>query len=339
LGIDQVISWFATKDVWWSPYRLKPLSGQYFVITRGKEVDGDFAGIVESISQWVYGPKDKPNVFVPDPDEKVKEQSVLEKRLNVAWVGFFKRFYSRDREYTTFEKEKGATANVLVTKHFEGLAGRVFYFQQRMAVNIPKAETKEKPKVNIIIPFMLRVLDPKKAEFMTGKPEEQAMNAVLARGRAYTSTRTYDQLLNESSTDATNDFVDFILKANEGGEDVGDPLNAAQGGLRLRFGIEIYSPYIAEVELSDKDAFSEATQLAAVREAQLVAAKVQAKIVETESTAEAEAIARKLRARDSVANGAAYALAEAITEHVGTLAIGGNSILGIPAEPPRIVKP
>lgn len=305
-GVDLILSKWAQYDRWWSPLRPKPLDGQYNIMTRGVDVGGPFAGIINSVKDWVY----EDASFVYSPGTSSMDGTYLSDKLGLELVGFFKRYYCRNRQYNAFEKAEGSNERKLVLKNRTGdEEGKRFFFQVLLAADVKGAETSGKPAVDAIVPFMMRVIDPNKAEFLTGKPEEVVANVVLSLSRSYIATKTYSELLRESGDTDNKNFLAFIMAAN-GKDTDGKPV---VGGLVEKHGIEIFAPYLVQVDLVNKDdAFAKAVELKAVREQQREAAKVEAETIGILGDAEAERARKVFAAKGSVTSGGTLAIAESI---------------------------
>ncbi len=306
-GVANTILWLATKDRWWSIYRKKLDDGQYFFLTRGKDLGGPFAGIVESVKDWLC----EDNIFVPLKGATSRDGSWLSDVLGIAPVGTYKRIYSRERTYYVYN----TMTRKLEEKEMKGEKAKIFFFQTNLAVAVTGAETADKVKIDGIIPFVMRTLDPNKAEFLTGKPEKVISDIVLARARAYVATKTYDQMLKESGDLKNGAFIKYLEEANPDIED--------------RHGIVIFAPYLVEIDLSrDEQVFANATRLKAVRLAEQEAAEVAAKTVVIEAQGQAAAIRIRNDAIASIPGGVAVAVAEAQRDAVVNNTKASTLVLG-----------
>jgi regulator of protease activity HflC (stomatin/prohibitin superfamily) len=297
LGWDKLRLYFAGKDVWWSPWRQLPQEGTYTMYTEGVEPGGPFAVLLSSLSKSGYIQED--NKFRPlRADEEPPEPPPL----GIVWVGFFRREYKRKRTQQRLIGEKVAE---------EDRSDKAeFFFQSQEAVKVEGAETLDKIGVNVVASLMVRVLDPVLANFGTGKPEIQARNAGSAAIIRYAAEKSFEGFLEDLKDKDNNPLSSAIIGANDGGEKLGEGPNPSIGGLRERFGIVLYSPYLASVELSDKEyqrAVEAKARAEAEGKAELAAADYRVKVAEKDAEATRKEAAGKADAERAIGSATADA--------------------------------
>lgn len=320
LGWDKLRLYFAGKDVWWSPWRQLPAEGTYTMYTEGVDEGGPFAVLLSSLGTTGYiqdGTKFRPlrkDGDLIDPKDLSKGVQIGDETqpepppLGIVWVGFFRREYKRKRTQQRVVGEE--------VKEEDRSNEIEFFFQSQEAVHVKGAETMDKIGVNVISSFMVRVLDPVLANFTTGKPEIQARNAVsaailrYAADKPYSSTEDSKGILEDLKDKDNNALSLAIIGANDGGEKPGEVITANIGGLKDRFGIEVYSPYLASVELSDKD-YQKAVEARARADAEgqaaVTAAKYRVDVAEKDAEAARKEAAGKADAERAIGSATADA--------------------------------
>jgi len=332
----------AGLDVGWSPFRFRSPPGNVIMLAKGRE-RGEIDQILPSdIPGWHYHEKD--GQFYPEnknlypkgmhvnfkrkfPKGPPKRSGYLD-RIGVVRVPLFRHYYRRNRRYDTWDLQKGTSEYGVVSKETKKGEDHLFYFATTMAVELRNVPTKNNFPANIILIFNVLLISPRKAEFLAGKWEIQAIAAVTARAREYISSKTADELREERDEVGPDDFLDHILLAN----------NVVEGetgtiGLLPAYGIMIQGPRYTNFDLeSGKKEMVDAMQRKIIAEKDLETAKVLAKKTVVEANAEAKRIDRKYGAIARHKDGAQIATAEAIlASSPSTLLIGGGMVAVPPA--------
>lgn len=334
IGWVKAINWLADQDKWWSPVRKKPGDGQFVYLTRGVKPGGPYAGIIESIKRWKY----ENDRFVEDEDSTSQDGSYLSDKLGIVWVEFFRQVYSRERVYETISEDKK-----IVRKEMKGGEDKnrvyqkssVFYFQTNLATEVLGIElAEEKISIDIIVSYIMRLIDPNLAEFVTGKPEIVIDEAIKALLRAYASGKTYSDLLKESGNSKDSGFAQFLGIDNVSmlNEESRDKL-----GLIERHGIAIFSPYIVEINLSKESAdFANAVQQTAIKEEERKANEKEAASIRLIGSARANAARELVEAYGASPAGPAIAIASAVKDNTKatTLVLGSAPVAISPTPNP-----
>ena len=240
--------------------------------------------------------------------------------LGVVWVGFFKKYYIRTRRYDTLEHAKAGTGQSIVPKERKD---HLFFFQTEMVVTLEKIDTDGNVPVDATIPFTARIIDPVLAEFLAGKWEEQATNAVTSAARNHIELQTYNELRLEKDADITSSaLLKAILAVN------------STLGLTKAFGVEIIQPRLHHFDPSPgSEEAAAALQMEAIAKPEQAAAIVNAETARIEAQGRADAIKKILEAQDSVPHGPTYAIADAIRESRPSTLVIGEGLLAIPPSP------
>lgn len=357
LGIDWIILRFAEKDIWWSPLRMKPSGGHIHFYTKGRVPTGDFATLLHGvIPYWWYHKKDRQ--FYKEGTQEFNEKfggkaprprGNWAKRLNrlgVGWVGFFRRRYSRKRQWEAWDLIKSTVPGKepqygIVAKETKPGEEHIFYFATTMAFgfNFP---TKDLGAASGTIVFNLLIVHPEKAEFIAGKFEVQGVAALRSRTRDHVTGKTFPHLLAERDTQGTKDLVDNLLRANDT-----QPGETATLALEPAYGIRAEGPRFEDFDLSEGEggkSIADARRRLEVAKVDLKTENVKAKQAKVRGqglgdarVAEAEGIKAEFAARTSVRGGAELSMAEAVRaqQQLRYLALGqgGGANIAVQDEP------
>lgn len=334
LGLDWLILKLAEIDKWWSRYRMLPEGGTIKMYSKGLGTKkGDFGTLLYGhIPDWYYHAEDHRFYHKNDPlfKEKFPDGPPLFTsrlaHLGVGRVGFFRHIYRRNRSWTTWgQVGEKPTDYGLKNKKMEGEEAEIFYFSTKMAVRVESIRTKDLVLVHVNVPFNVLLLDPQKAEFLAGKPEDQAISAVRSRAAEFIRNRTYTDLQAESDTKGTNDFVDVILRAN-----VKQQSETGSAGLIEAYGIQIIEPRFEDFELikeeGDQDV-EDALKRKQIAGHDLETADILLKKAEKDGQADAVKIAARVGAWASKPEGVRIREAEALENtKVSALSLSGQGL-------------
>ncbi len=313
------------------PVRQRPPEGQFYVVVEGRP-NGPFCSIIESIPHYHFESKVKG--FAPGD---VAKDEVLGSKA-VSWVGWNKALLYKETKYDKWERLPNSEKWGLVAKTRKGNA---IYFQYLMATKAENLETKGNWKVDIIVTFSVRLMNPVLALFIAGSWEAQVTAAIQGAVREYAITKSYDELLREKAVGGTDDLIKKILDLNTSWT---PKAGSNATGLLALIGIEIVTASFVEVELTaDSKKEKEAAAAEAIAEAEgkgtikKAEADGKAQLIRAENenkarTMIAQGIKAEYEARNSVGdNGPAYTRAEAARE------VGNNMAAAIKVAKPRAI--
>jgi hypothetical protein len=322
LGSDNILLWLAQKNVsrdlvlaknnipddkWWSPVRFKPTEGKILYIMKGNP-KGPLHQVFHSVTGWTLDDatgdmtENPPAPPIIPPNKKV--ETTLD-RLGLVWVGFFKGTYSREVKYTSYETV--GTEQKLVPKT---RPGSEFLFQTNLAVEIKGAEDNGNFPLNGKAIATMRIINPRKAEFMAGKPEVQAMAAMESAARIFIGTKSFSELRGEVHVTTPPDLI-------------------------TQFGIEMLSFRVEQLDPADpKSDYATVTRLKEVEKLKADAATETARGIEVLATAEAKRVSTVYAAKKG---NEALAIAEAIEKFTGdTLVLGNVPGTSVPVAPTKV---
>lgn len=260
-GIDWAKIKLAEGDKWWSPYRMQPEPGHINIMTWGILKAGAFAMVLAGhIPGWHYYADDRR--FYHEGRTKKEKAFFLTKfpggppaappeEVKVVWVGLFKRYYRRKREWIAMALKDGK--HQMVPKGTTPETEHIFYFSTAMAQRVKqlsKVSTASGAPVPATLDFSYNALliNPELAEFIAGKWEEKVTGAVNSRSRIYINTKTVDELRAEKDDESNNDIIDYILRAN-----LKQKKETGTVGLVDRFGVMIEGLFYEDFQLEEGD--------------------------------------------------------------------------------------
>jgi regulator of protease activity HflC (stomatin/prohibitin superfamily) len=247
--------------------------------------------------------------------EQLGELNQLLSPLGLVWVGFYKRYYKRTRRYEALEKKRIGSGWDVVSKE---RTDELFYWRTEMVAVIDGAETRDNFPVNVVVPFTTQILNPVRAEFLSGKWEVQATNGVRSAGRDHVETKLYNDLLRERDT-GPDVLLSSIVKAN------------TAYNLIDTFGVEIVAPRVESFDLSSANSeYAAATRLLGIKSLEADAAAEDARKIATIAAAEASAIAARAKAyRDGGVSDLVIADAIRDSKNISVLSINGGMPIAV----------
>lgn len=308
----------ARIDSLFSPLRIKPPSGQFYFIVKGSP-DGPLDQIVHSIPGYkIEKMGDETQEFVKLGAGEIEHLGALNQLLSplgLVWVGFYRRYYKRTRRYEALEKKKSGSGWDVVSKE---RTDELFFWRTEMVAVIDGAETRDNFPVNVVIPFTTQILNPVRAEFLSGKWEVQATNGVRSAGRDHVETKLYNDLLRERDS-GPDVLLDSIVKAN------------TAYSLIDTFGVEVIAPRVESFDLSSANSdYAAATRLLGVKKLEADAAEEDARKITTLANAEAAAIAARAKAyRDGDVGDLVIADAIRDSKNISVLSINGGMPIAV----------
>lgn len=337
VGLTWLITWFAERDIWWSPIRMKPGPGYIKMMTKGFNSGGPFAMVIPGhIPYWhyhedrnFYDERDKVRFQEMFPNRPPTPTGWFEKKLDkvgAVWVGFLRRFYKRKRQWDTWDPK----TNSVITKETKPGEEEIFYFATTMAFSFDKIPTKDFGSAEGQVVFNTLMINPEKAEFLAGKPEIQVMAAVRSRNRDFVTSKTTVELQQERDERKMGGLVKTILLANKTQEE--------DLGLLPAYGMMVQGPRFEDYDFVEeggaKDVI-EARRRLVIANIDVETAKTKANEAEErgkgkarERQAEVTSIRATVEAWGTHRVGGTVAMAEAIKE-AKPKAVGGNIIAGI----------
>jgi hypothetical protein len=333
-GGEAVKLWFAKYDIWWSPWRMEAPAGAVTFMVYGIGQYTAFSQVIPGdVPDHDYHDAEGRFYRRDDPDWEKKFPNGSPVRPKVVYVGFGRKYHRRARSWKTFEDGK------LVDKATKaGVDDHIFYFQTEMGIevtNIAKQSVRKKEPVPVVLllGFIAKTINPRRAEFLAGNWERPTITAVRSATNEYISGKTVAQLRREKDTKKM-DLVDAIVAVNE------RPVGAtATEGLYESIGIMVSAPRLADYDPERGDPQIWEAQKA-VTIAALGTEKAKEEKLKKKEEGEGDALkdierAKGIRARidayGSHKNGAIIALADALpTSKLTVLQIGqgnGTSVL------------
>ncbi len=350
-GSTWIIMSLAHKDVWWSPYRMLPDPGHINIMTWGLDKPGPFSMVLAGhIPEWHYHRRNKrfykegtPAYRKAFPKGPPKPRGKAA-GMKVVWVGFFKLYYRRKREWIAMElvgdehkmKKKSTTSE----------NDYIFYFSTAMALRIKQisrvtAGSLAPAPVVLDLSFNSLLINPEKAEFIAGKWEEKVAGALQSRARIYISNKTVDELRAEKDDESLNDLVDELLRANYKSSG-GKKGATATVGLIDEFGVKVEALFYEDFQMEegDKEIFAAQKRVSiaalAVDESKLFIESEKNKGTAAKERAKEEAIGKQATADVYASNPiAALALESKLT----TLVMGRDIPIAITPTPPATPTP
>lgn len=302
IGLDRLVLWLATGDKWYSPFRLRPPPGEIRFLLKGSDT-GPIDRFIHDVRGWEVNAV---GIFEEVPVGTTKTKNgYLEEKLGVVIVPLNRYYHSRDMKYDVRERVKGV--ETMVGKDRKGPQ---FFFNTVMSIDIEEAEDAGGIPINVQVTFTLRLIDPIKAEFTVGKPEDQASSAVKAIVRLYVGKQKFNDLRNTTRELPTEDLI-------------------AQCGFEI-VGLRLESFTLA----NEADDYVKATRQQEVNTLNAEAAKKKAEEIGTLAQAEANKIRLRNEARSATPNGHIYAVADAIVQTGLSTLVIGDAMMAITPTPP-----
>jgi regulator of protease activity HflC (stomatin/prohibitin superfamily) len=255
VGITWLILELARRDVWWSPFRMRPAPGHIIMMTKGKEPGGPFAMVVAGhIPHWHYHKEDRQ--FYKEDDSAFRQKfpsgpprtTARFDKMGVVMVGLFRRYYTRKRRWESWDLLPGTAKYGIVRKETKKEEEHIFFFSTTVAVDLETVPTKDNYPAQMKVVENFLLINPEKAEFVAGKWEIQGIAATRARAREYIASKTVHELRDERDDQDRGDFVDAILRANEKHEGESGTI-----GLVPEYGVMIQGPYYIDFDLESGD--------------------------------------------------------------------------------------
>lgn len=329
IGIPRLLIKLGAKDVWWSPVRTDAPPGKVIMMVKANE-RGSFACLYHDVPYRIYDHVREEFTEELDPsDPRLKKTGYLAE-LGLVWVGFNRAYYKRQLRYDSWEKIPGDKDGQfgIVPKESNKGEEHFFNFATTMAIKLNEVPAKGFYPVSLVVQFNTLLMAPRRAEFLAGKWEVQASAEVQKRSQEYISGKTVKELRVERDTDRSDDFVDYVLQANEGTQGAAGTVPLLRG-----YGIKIDGPKIIQPDYESGDAeMVAAERRTSIAEADVLTASVRVEEARLkglakseERSAEAPGIEKEFAARASVPGGETFTIAEAIGANGGLKALAINT--------------
>ncbi len=227
--LGKAVVWYASRDNWWSCFRLKSPPGSYIRIVRGSP-NGPFDGIYPSIPGYDFDKKRQE--FVPNGEDRRTFLS----NLGVVYVGWNRYIYRRAPRYNVIRKDEEGAEIVRPAHRDDGYA----LFQHTIGFK----ETfiaKDRWPCPAVVEFAVQIIFPVQAEFIVGTWETQIENGIRQILREWFGTHDIDEIKVERDAGG-NDLVDIVLKTS-----------FQQGGMQERGFLSLIGVFVRSFRFVDLD--------------------------------------------------------------------------------------
>jgi hypothetical protein len=340
------ILWLASKDEWLSPVRFLPLEGSTLAVMRGS-VAGKLHKLVGNIPGHKLVQREVEistgftRLHETVPGDEVRIGILAE--LGVFWTGFFKKTFSRDFEYLSWEKLSGKEEHGLITKKRTlEKDGPFVFFQTTMAVAM-EVYVAGNFTVRLILVFPVEIWYWDLALFTVGAWDRRATSILEEAVRELISDMDFDRVrkLKEDYVRAGEVGGDAKTKGVDAPTDLLQALERKAKRLLSEVGVKIPDIRLIDFELTDEAVkVVEAIQLVEIERNKANAAEETARGIRTLASAEGFRIERRVAAYGSGVVGASHHHADAIQEFKGqALSVGtaapGHLVIGADVSSPK----
>jgi hypothetical protein len=356
--IPSLILRLSRWDSRFSPFILKPPSGEMYILVKGSP-DGPYEEIVESVVDYdyeEYGGPLGPHTFIKKDDKKKDDKKKDDKEIKAEkeepkgylenlgvkrkslWTYRLYRKVQYDKweklpnsdEYGLVPKVRGIRPENLTADQSVGSEGNPsIFFRYQMGTKIHQAEIKGNIRVDAIMVFTVQLTNPVQAYFFAGGWESQVTAAIQTRFREFVQDKDFDTIRKDQAIEGGDELVKQIKNLGgviwkEGAPKPEVDLN----GLFARFGIEI-----VDVRFVSFDAVHDEDVLEALQAKEKALHHARAKIVTAKGNKkaaeiEADGIVADRKARSSVEGWQTIEIADALRKTQLT-ALGGDIFTAI----------